>query len=87
MLSNRLNIDFFSLKWLILPVGVLLYALLNMESGKSDCQSACLVEGYEHIRYQPKYRSKFNTTPESCTCLTEQESQLKTRIPKGVKLY
>ena len=87
MFRKPVDMKHLSPKWLIIPAGLLLYLLLQMEEGKSNCKNACEVEGYNHFRYQPEYRSKYNATPERCTCLTEEESKIKSRIPKGIQLY
>ena len=79
--------DNYSLKWLLIPAGFLLYMLIKMDIGKSKCTDACKLKGFEHIRYQPERNSRYDHTPEHCICLTEEESQIKKRIPKGLRLY
>ncbi len=83
----NLKLEKFSLKWLLIPAAALLFMMLKMEVGKKDCVEACKLKGYAHIRYQPARSSKYNSTPEHCTCLTEKESKIKKRIPKGLQLY
>lgn len=74
-------------KWIFIPV--LVYGLYSTFSSVSDgrekCENICYEKGYHDVRYKPSGR--YNIEPESCHCLTEEESNVKTRIPKGTPVF
>lgn len=75
------------LKWVFVPVIVVSIVLLlfDFSTAHSKCEDVCLEKGFADSRYTPS--SGRSGSPETCHCLTEEESRIKNRIPKGTRVY
>lgn len=65
------------LKWVFLPVFIIIlgYALIGNTKNRRSCERVCHQNGYADFRYVSR--------GSTCSCLTEEESAMKNRIPKG----
>lgn len=75
------------LKWIFIPLFVYgLYASCSSVSGgRKKCERICNEKGYHDFRYKP--RGRYNIESEACHCLTEEESAVENRIPKGTQVF
>lgn len=75
------------LKWVFLPI--LALCLLSMcrtvSEERTRCEAICLDRGFADYRYIPEGR--YGVGGNSCSCLTEAESLIDNRIPKGVRVF
>ena len=69
-----------------LPVIFLLaFALMYfITRGDRQCNNICEEKGYAGYRYNAPGR--YGSNPGFCTCLTEEETKIKKRVPKGTTL-
>lgn len=69
------------LKWVFLPVFIVFlgYALIGNTKNRRSCERVCHQNGYADFRYVSRGSTSFSP----CFCLTEEESAMKNRIPKG----
>jgi hypothetical protein len=56
---------------------------------RGECEEACYDLGYTAFRYKPESSQRYSEVvhPETCFCLTQEESERKGQIPKGVQAY
>lgn len=75
------SFEFAVLKWIFLPVIAVAmgYVLINLTTDRHACKSICYEKGFSDYRYN----TRGNAPSNSCFCLTEEESKLTRRIPKG----
>lgn len=76
-------------KWLALTLLllVLLISPFTHRAERKKCQQICVQQGFAGFRFKPYFHEKTGPKPASCHCLTEEESQMKKRIPLGTKVY
>ena len=85
--KNPTSFEFKIFKWVLFPLIALalLSTLFDVSEGRAKCESVCLEKGYYDFRYTPSGR--YGAISESCHCLTEEESNIKNRIPKGTQVF
>lgn len=74
-------------KWIFLPLIVLsLFSIFfDVSKGRSKCENICLEKEFSDFRYTPSGR--YGIFGNTCHCLTEEESKIKTQIPKGKRVF
>ncbi|WGL18331.1 hypothetical protein PVT68_08555 [Microbulbifer bruguierae] len=74
-------------KWVFLPVMALgAFAVFSdISEGRSKCEAICMERGFHGFRYTPSGR--YGIGGNNCYCLTEEESNMKKRIPKGTQVF
>jgi hypothetical protein len=75
------------LKWVFLPIlaiGIISIVVKDM-SGMNKCESICKERSFAGYRYKPS--DKYNIESEACHCLTEEETNVKDRVPKGTRVF
>ncbi len=82
--QKRSSFELWLVKWLVLPCFVIwgIYSLISMGKGRSRCEEMCFTQGYVDVRYIPEGGSE-----EKCICLSQEEDDIKKRIPKGTRIY
>ena len=77
------------IKWAV--ISIVLYILFLMFSslvkGRSKCETICLEKGFPSFSYAPTSHGRYSTTRESCSCISEEESKVKNRLPKGTRVF
>ena len=54
---------------------------------KKKCAALCEIEGFPHVRYVPDGGGRGGPAePARCFCLTEEESTVRGKIPRGVEI-
>ena len=74
-------------KWVFLPFFVIALFLMffDVSEGRNKCENICLKKEYPDFRYTPSDR--YGIGGNTCHCLTEEESNIRNRIPKGTRVF
>jgi len=86
---KRLYVDEDTIPKIILLIFglVIIWKLASTSCYHNRCESLCLDLGYAGFRYTPESSGRTgNISPESCHCLSQEETELKNIIPKGVEI-
>ena len=75
------------LKWVFLPIITfgLFSMFIDVSKGRNKCEDICHEKGFLDFRYTP--RGRFGISGNTCHCLTEEESEIKNRIPEGTRVF
>lgn len=76
-------------KWLALAVLLLLIfgSPFTTSADYKRCKQSCKQQNFADFRFKPHYNSKSGPSPSSCHCLTLEESQDKSRIHPGTRVF
>jgi hypothetical protein len=70
------------IKFFIVIGLVFFYIFINDSYERNLCENKCMKSGYYSFRFKPDGRY----SDEACYCLSEEESKIKDKIPKGKKI-
>lgn len=74
-------------KWIFLPIIAfgLFQIFSEVSDGRNKCENICLEKEFPGFRYTPSGRHGIGGN--TCHCLTEEESNIKNRIPEGTRVF
>ena len=62
------------------------WGLLSFSWEQSKCEDFCQEKGYPGFRYRAPHNGRHRNSPARCDCLTEQDTKIKNKVPRGVEV-
>lgn len=74
-------------KWVFIPVVAygLFVMFYDVSKGRNKCENICLEKDFSGFRYTPSGR--YGIGDDACHCLTEEEANIKNRVPEGERVF